>query len=105
MMLLATPVLARGTADDLVVQTAVPHKGTGPIMVCAAALNIGTKTVRRVQLRWDFKLRSRTVSTFRDWQVSLAPSTVPQERWFYALAEHGGEPTTKLWDRSRKTRG
>ena len=67
-------------ADDLVLQIALSHKGEGPITACALALNVGTRPVERVRLRWDFKLRSGTVTTPQDWRVSLSPFTMTQDR-------------------------
>lgn len=67
-------------ADDGLVAEIAPVSDHGVISVCALAVNIGPKPVRRVRLRWDLKLRSETVTTPRDWDVSLAPSDVPRER-------------------------
>jgi hypothetical protein len=93
------------TDDNLVVHVALEH-GAAPVRVCALALNIGTRAVERVRLRWGFKLRSATVTTSQDWRVSLAPSASPVTRngWFDAfikLSSNGPESCAAISDDPR----
>jgi len=98
--------IAHATDDNLAVHVALVHARTGSFTVCALALNIGTTAVERVRLRWDFKLRTGTVTTSRDWRVSLAPSASPATLggWFDAfgaMASHGPESCAPLSDDPR----
>ncbi|MDB5042528.1 MAG: hypothetical protein JWN27_3254 [Candidatus Eremiobacteraeota bacterium] len=94
------------TDDDFVVQVASAQKGAGPITVCALALNVGARPVERVRLRWDFRLRSGTVTTSQDWHVLLSKSAAPVSRgaWFdafLAIASHGPQICAPISDDSR----
>ena len=77
--------VGHATDDNLAVEVGLSHKGAGPFTVCAIALNVGTKPVERVRLRWDFKLRSGSVTTRQDVRVELPPSAAPRNRLREAL--------------------
>jgi len=71
--------IGHATDDNLAVEVGLSHKGAGPFTVCAFALNVGTKPVERVRLRWNFKLRSGSATTPQDWRVELPASAGPRK--------------------------
>lgn len=91
--------LAHATEDDLVAQFATVNSA-GAISVCAFAANVGKKPVVRVRLRWQFKLRSETVTTLQDWRVRLDPSPLPRRYdvtgRFYAQASTGPKSCAQI---------